>query len=138
MNDLIGPCSDFLNKIVTVKVDRPMGSRHPRHGFIYPVNYGYIPETISGDGEELDAYILGIYEPLETFTGKCIAIIHRTNDNDDKLIVVPENLTFTNNEIRVLTDFLCQILYTRIIIDILDFQIVLREFYRKLHYIKRI
>src|SRR5699024_1499529 len=93
------------NKIVTVKVDRPMGSRHPRHGFIYPVNYGYIPETISGDGEELDAYILGIYEPLETFTGKCIAIIHRTNDNDDKLIVVPENLTFTNNEIRVLTDF---------------------------------
>ena len=43
MNDLIGPCSDFLNKIVTVKVDRPMGSRHPRHGFIYPVNYGYIP-----------------------------------------------------------------------------------------------
>ena len=52
MNDLIGPCSDFLNKIVTVKVDRPMGSRHPRHGFIYPVNYGYIPETISGDGEE--------------------------------------------------------------------------------------
>ena len=105
MNDLIGPCSDFLNKIVTVKVDRPMGSRHPRHGFIYPVNYGYIPETISGDGEELDAYILGIYEPLETFTGKCIAIIHRTNDNDDKLIVVPENLTFTNNEIRVLTDF---------------------------------
>ena len=105
MNDLIGPCSDFLNKIITVKVDRPMGSRHPRHGFIYPVNYGYIPETISGDGEELDAYILGIYEPLETFTGKCIAIIHRTNDNDDKLIVVPENLTFTNNEIRVLTDF---------------------------------
>ena len=131
---------NFLDKIVTVKIDRPLGSIHskkfPNH--IYPINYGYIPNTVSGDGEELDAYILGIYEPLETFTGKCIAIIHRTNDNDDKLIVVPENLTFTNNEIRVLTDFLCQILYTRIIIDILDFQIVLREFYRKFHYIKRI
>ena len=79
----------YLNKIVTIKIDRPMGSKHPKHGFIYPVNYGYVPNTISGDGEELDSYVLGIYEPLETFTGKCIAIIHRTNDNDDKLVVAP-------------------------------------------------
>ena len=96
---------DFLNKTLEIKIDRPMGSKHPKHGFIYPLNYGYVPNTISGDGEELDAYVLGIYEPLETFTGKCIAIIHRTNDNDDKLIIVPDNKTFTNKEIKVLTDF---------------------------------
>ena len=72
---------NFLNKIVTVKIDRPIGNHHPKHGFIYPINYGFIPNTLSVDGEELDAYILGIYEPLETFTGKCIAVIHRTNDN---------------------------------------------------------
>ena len=96
---------DFLNKNISVKIDRPMGSKHPKHGFIYPVNYGYVPNTISGDDEELDCYILGIYEPLETFDGKCIAIIHRTNDNDDKLIVVPENKMFTDDEIRVLTAF---------------------------------
>lgn len=96
---------EFLNKIISVNIDRPMGSKHPKHGFIYPLNYGYIPNTVSGDGEELDAYILGVYEPIKTFTGKCIAIIHRTNDNDDKLIVVPGNKSFTNNEIRVLTDF---------------------------------
>ena len=95
----------YLNKIVTAKIDRQMGSKHPKHGFIYPVNYGYIPNTISGDGEELDCYILGIHQPVETFTGKCIAIIHRTNDNDDKLIVVPEDKNFTDGEIRVLTDF---------------------------------
>lgn len=95
----------FLNETIDIKVDRPLGSKHPKHGFIYPVNYGYVPNTISGDGEELDAYILGVYEPLESFTGKCIAIIHRTNDNDDKLVVVPENKSFSNNEIRVLTDF---------------------------------
>ena len=95
----------FLNKIIDIKIDRPLGSKHPKHGFIYPINYGYVPNTMSGDNEELDAYILGIYEPLETFTGKCIAIIHRTNDNDDKLIIVPENKSFSNNEIRVLTDF---------------------------------
>ena len=96
---------DFLNKTLEIKIDRPMGSKHAKHGFIYPLNYGYVPNTISGDGEELDAYVLGIYEPLETFTGKCIAIIHRTNDNDDKLIIVPDNKTFTNKEIKVLTDF---------------------------------
>lgn len=96
---------DYLNKIITIKIDRPMGSKHPKHGFIYPVNYGYVPNTISGDGEELDCYVLGIYEPLTTFTGKCIAIIHITNDNDDKLIIVPENTMFTDDEIRVLTAF---------------------------------
>lgn len=61
--------------------------------------------TISGNNEELDCYVLGIYEPIEEFTGKCIAIIHRTNDNYDKLIIVPENKTFTNLEIRALTNF---------------------------------
>ena len=96
---------DFLDKMVTVKMDRPMGSKHPKWEFIYPVNYGFVPNTISGDGEELDCYVLGIYEPIEYFTGKCIAIIHRTNDNDDKLIIVPENCNFTNGEIRALTDF---------------------------------
>ena len=96
---------EYLNKTLNVKIDRPLGSKHPKHGFIYPVNYGYIPNTISEDGEELDCYILGVYEPLESFTGNCIAIIHRTNDNDDKLVIVPSEKSFSNNEIRVLTDF---------------------------------
>ena len=96
---------DYLNKTITVKIDRPIGSKHPEYGFIYPINYGFVPNTISNDGEELDCYILGIFEPLETFTGKCIAIIHRINDTDDKLVIVPENRYFSNNEIKVLTEF---------------------------------
>ena len=98
---------DFLNKIVEVKVDRPLGSEHskkyPNH--IYPINYGYIPNTISGDGKELDCYILGVFEPINHFKGKCIAIIRRTNDNDDKLIVVPEDKTYSNEQILALTEF---------------------------------
>lgn len=97
--------TELLGKFLTVKVDRPLGSKHPKHGFIYSLNYGYIPNTISGDGEELDAYILGVYTPVNNFYGKCIAIIHRLNDNDDKLIIVPENKSFTDSEIEVLTDF---------------------------------
>ena len=96
---------EFLNQSVLVEIDRPLGTAHPKHGFIYPVNYGFVPNTISGDGEELDCYVLGINEPLEYFAGICIAIIHRTNDNDDKLIIVPEGKTFSDDEIRSLTNF---------------------------------
>lgn len=95
----------YLGKIVDVKMDRVMESKHPKHGFIYPVNYGYIPNTISGDGEELDAYVLGVFEPVENFKGKVIAIIHRINDNDDKIVVVPENKNYTDQQIRALTEF---------------------------------
>ena len=95
----------YIGKTITAKIDRKMGSKHPKHGFIYPINYGYIPNTISGDGEELDCYILGIFEPIESFTGKCIAVIHRLNDNDDKLVLVPQGKHYTNAEIRELTEF---------------------------------
>jgi len=95
----------YIGKEVVVKIDRPLNSKHPKYGYVYPVNYGYVPNTISGDGEELDCYILSVNEPLDHFKGKCIAVIHRTNDNDDKLIIVPEGIHLTNEEIRQLTYF---------------------------------
>ena len=97
--------NDYLNKDVLVKIDRKLGSKHPKHGFIYTLNYGYIPNTISGDGEELDAYVLGVYEPIEEFEGKVIAIIHRTNDEDDKLAVAPKNINYSDDAIKALTEF---------------------------------
>ena len=97
--------SDYLNKIVSVVMDRSLGTKHPKYGFVYEVNYGYIPNTVSGDGEELDAYVLGIDKPLKEFTGRCVAIIHRTNDNDDKLVVVPDGLQITNQLIEQKTKF---------------------------------
>ena len=95
----------YINKTVNVKIDRPFGSKHPKHGFIYPVNYGYIPNTISGDGEELDCYVLGVFEPVQEFIGKCIAIIHRTNDDDDKLIIVPSEKQYSDDAIEALVEF---------------------------------
>ena len=96
---------EFINKIIKVKIDRPFGTKHPKHGFIYPINYGYIPNTIGGDGEELDCYVLGVFEPLLEFEGKCIAIIHRTNDNDDKLIIVPKEKEYSDEAIEALVEF---------------------------------
>ena len=95
----------YIGTMVEVKVDRQMGTKHPKHGFIYPVNYGYVPNTVSGDGAELDCYVLGVFEPLETYKGKCIAVIHRTNDNDDKLVIVPENKEYSEDAIKALIEF---------------------------------
>ena len=90
----------MLGKTVTVIIDRPMGTYHPKHRDIYyPVNYGYIPGIIAGDGEEQDAYVLGVNEPLQEFTGVVTAIIHRIDDVEDKWVVAPEGVTFTKEEI---------------------------------------
>lgn len=96
---------DYIGMEVKLRIDRPMGSRHPRHGFIYPLNYGFVPDTVAPDGAERDAYVLGVFEPIERFEGRCIAVIRRRNDDDDKLIVVPEGREFTDEQILALTEF---------------------------------
>lgn len=90
----------MIGSIVKVIVDRPLGTYHPKHKDIYySVNYGYIPDIVALDGEEQDAYILGVDEPIKEFVGKVIAIIHRIDDVEDKWVVVPENISFTKDEI---------------------------------------
>ena len=95
----------YLNQSLTIHIDRPLGSRHPEHGFIYPLNYGYLPGVPSGDGEDLDAYLLGVFEPVSEYTGVCIAILHRLDDDDDKLIIAPPGITYTDEQVTALTEF---------------------------------
>lgn len=85
---------------LTVTVDRPLGSRHPRWpDIVYPVNYGYVEGVRGGDGEWQDAYVLGVSEPVRFFTGKLVAIIHRLNDTEDKWVVMPAGMNCTDDEI---------------------------------------
>lgn len=91
----------FLGKTVTVKIDRPIGYVHKKGKYTvkYKVNYGYIPDVLGGDGEELDAYVVGVKEPLDVFSGKVIAIVNRENDCEDKLVVAPEGVTMNQAQI---------------------------------------
>lgn len=105
----------MIGSMVKVIVDRPLGSRHPKHeDIVYTVNYGYIPGIIAPDGEEQDAYILGVHEPLGEFVGKVIAIIHRFDDVEEKWVVAPEGMRFTEDEIRTQVAFQEQYFKTEI------------------------
>ena len=96
----------MIGQIVKVIVDRPLGSYHPEHkDLFYSVNYGYIEGIIAPDGEEQDAYILGVNESVSEFTGKIIAIITRLDDVEEKWVVAPENMTFTKDEIIKQVEF---------------------------------
>ena len=95
----------YLNKEVLVKVDRKLGEKHPNFDYIYPVNYGYIPNTLSEDGEEIDVYILGIFYPVDEFKGICKAVICRYDDNENKLIVVPRDKSYSVEQVEALIEF---------------------------------
>lgn len=98
--------NSYLGKTVHIKIDRPINSVHPKHAdIIYPVNYGFIPNVIGGDGEELDVYLLGVDVPVEEYTARIIGIVHRRNDVEDKLVAAPDGKTFTKEEIQKAVHF---------------------------------
>ncbi len=105
MSNSLQLAKTLLGKTVTVTMDRPLGSAHPKHGFIYEVNYGFIDGVTAPDGEDLDAYVLCVDVPLPTFEGVCIAVAHRNDNDDDKLIVVPEGITLTDEQIMAAIHF---------------------------------
>lgn len=57
------------------------------------------------DGEEQDAYVLGVDEAVKEYTGKVIAVIHRLDDVEEKWVVAPENAEFTADEIMEKVSF---------------------------------
>ena len=97
----------YLGVTVTIGIDRPVGYVHHKgeKTLVYPINYGYIPDVLGGDGEELDVFLLGVDEPVENFTGRIIGIAYRADDVEDKLVGAPQGVSFSADEIRSFVDF---------------------------------
>ena len=108
--------SAFLGKTVEIVIDRPVGFVHRKENFslTYPVNYGFIPGVFGGDGKELDVYLLGVAEPANQYKCRIIAIIHRLNDNEDKLVAAAEEMHFSKEEIEKAVSFQEQFFNTEI------------------------
>ena len=97
----------YLGKKATIKIDRPIGYVHKKGKKVlnYTINYGYLPGVIGGDGENMDVYLLGVDEVVDSYRGKIIAIIHRENDSEDKLVMAPIGVNFTEKEIADAVNF---------------------------------
>ena len=108
----------LMGKTVDVVIDRPIGFVHFTKGITlhYTINYGYLPGLTGGDGEEQDVYVLGVYEPLETFSGTIIAAVLRSDDNEDKLVAAPEGMYFSKEEIADAVRFVEQYFDSEIIL----------------------
>jgi len=128
-NQILTP-GDVENGIVNVVVEIPQGSSHKIEWnrelggmewervepaiFAKPTNYGFIPQTLDEDGDELDALII-TDEPLTTgifMEAKVIGVLEFVDDNevDDKVIVVPADDRNTGNAINSLEDLPPQLL----------------------------
>ena len=128
-NQILTP-GDVENDIVNVVIEIPQGSSHKIEWnrelaamqldrvepaiFAKPTNYGFIPQTLDEDGDELDALII-TDEPLTTgifMEAKVIGVLEFVDDNevDDKVIVVPADDRNTGNAINSLEDLPSQLL----------------------------
>jgi inorganic pyrophosphatase len=115
---------DFQNGIINTVVEIPKGSSHKiewdreRAAFVLdrvepaifakPVNYGFIPQTLDEDGDELDTLIV-TDEPLPTgiyLEAKIIGVLDFTDDGeaDHKIVVVPADDRNTGDSINSLDD----------------------------------
>ena len=103
MTDRESTIRRWMGKPVHVVVDRPIGYLHA--DLLYPVNYGYIPGTVAGDGEAQDVYILGVAEPLKTFDGWIIGAVRRRDDVEDKLVAAPAGVRFDRAQIAEAVSF---------------------------------
>ena len=96
----------YLGKTATAEFDRPRGSiSQDRPDFVYPVNCGFIPGTESDGYGPLEVYLLGMGMPISVYTGKIIGIVRHKKDADDRLVMAPEGVVFTQNEIAEQVDF---------------------------------
>ena len=128
-NKILTP-GDIDGGVVNVVIEIPTGSSHKIEWnrelavfqldrvdptiFAKPTNYGFIPQTLDEDGDELDALII-TNEPLPTgifLEAKIIGVMKFEDDGeiDDKVIVVPADDRNTGNAINSLDDLPKQLL----------------------------
>ena len=108
----------YLGKIVTIGIDRPIGYVHHKEGpdrvLVYPINYGYIPGVLGGDGEELDVYLYGVDTPVTEYRGRIVGIAFRADDVEDKLIMARDGIMPTAEELAEAIYFQEKYYHTRV------------------------
>jgi len=77
-----------LGSFVNVIVDAPIGMIHPYlPDTFYEINAGFISDILNMDDDFQEAYIYGVYKPIEKFNGTVIGVIHYKDRDTTKWIV---------------------------------------------------
>ncbi len=76
---------DELVETCRLVIDRPQGSRHPHHRFVYPLNYGYLEGTRSGDGDGIDIWVGSL--PVKSVTAIICTVDTQQKDAEIKLLL---------------------------------------------------
>jgi len=122
-NKILTP-GDVDGGVVNVVIEIPAGSSHKIEWnrdlavmqldrveptiFAKPTNYGFIPQTLDEDGDELDVLVV-TSEPLPTgvfLEAKVIGVMKFEDDSevDDKIVAVPVDDRHTGNAVSTLAD----------------------------------
>lgn len=96
---------EFINQTVRIEINNSSIAKYYKVKNSFPINCGYVQDVLDGDGKQLECYIVGINEERKEFTGKCIAILHQFDNTQDKLIVAPNDIDYTDNQIREILKF---------------------------------
>jgi inorganic pyrophosphatase len=68
-----------------ITIDRPAQTAHPEYSeIVYPMDYGFIPDTMSTDGEAVDVFV---GEGALGLVGLILTTDHRQTDREMKLLV---------------------------------------------------
>lgn len=121
---------DYQSGITNVVVEIPAGSNHKIEWdrklavmkldrvepsiFAKPTNYGFIPQTLDEDGDELDVLLVS-QQPLATglaVEARIIGVMKFVDDGevDDKIIAVPADDRETDDAVKSLEDLPAQII----------------------------
>ena len=94
---------EWNRKLKVMMLDRV----DPRVTSAKPTNYGFIPQTLDEDGDELDVLILGDPLPMNIFLRAHVLGVMRFADDgevDDKIVVVPADDRETGDSFKTLAD----------------------------------
>ena len=93
---------DYLQRLVDesrLVIDRPKGTRHPRHPVIvYPLDYGYLDGTSASDGGGIDVWVGS--QPERRLTGIVSTVDLKKRDAEIKVL-----LGCTEEDIQTILDF---------------------------------
>jgi inorganic pyrophosphatase len=100
---------EYIGQTVTIIIDSQMGTKHPKLGYYFPINFGHI------ENSKIEALVIGVFKPIQKFTGKVIAILSENSESKAFLIVAPNGKTYTDEAILALTEFRNNIFDVKII-----------------------